>query len=303
MSKQLDVVKKQWNQEESMARWDFFYRQDNHYGNKLKSREKKLLQFLDELKLKKGSKILELGYGAGHTSALMLGRGYNLTGVDISEPLCKMAIKNCKKVKSDARFNMTVGNVENLKFSKNSFDCVLGLGFMQYLDNPDKCLKEAYRVLKAGGFFIIAQTNMYGISKIDGPLKLFRAFTYLITQKRYEIRYTDKPFIWFVLGFAKLTSRVFPSMRKLRAYLIRQSKVGFVKRNALSMLRLKKMLEKAKLNVIRKGGAGYLSKKSRYFPRMAKRLDKYLQRISGKKESSLIHYFGNSVVLVAQKKD
>lgn len=303
MLKQIDVVKKQWNEEKDLNRWDRFYYQNDHHGSKLRSREKKILEFLDNLHLKKGVHILELGYGAGRTSAKILGRGFNITGVDISKQLCKLAIKNCSKVNTKAKFKMTVGNVEELIFPDNYFDCVVGLGFLQYLDYPNKCLKEVHRVLKPNGYFIIAQTNIYGVSKIDSFLKLVRAVIYLITQKRYEIRYTDKPFIWFVLGFATLTSGMFSSMKKLRIYLITQSKVGFVKRNALSLLRLKKMIEKAHLKVIRRAGAGYLTKKSKYFPEIAKKLDKYLQGISDRKKKTLIHHFGNGVVLVAKKKN
>jgi ubiquinone/menaquinone biosynthesis C-methylase UbiE len=35
---------------------------------------------------------------------------------------------------------------ENLPYSNNSFDCVIFAGVIQYLNNPDKALKECFRV-------------------------------------------------------------------------------------------------------------------------------------------------------------
>lgn len=43
---------------------------------------------------------------------------------------------------------------ENLPFKDQSFDIVLSTQVLEHVDNPEKCIKEVYRILKYGGNFI-----------------------------------------------------------------------------------------------------------------------------------------------------
>ena len=299
MGDQLTQSMKKWNEEGDLGRWESHYSEDNYNGNRLRSREKKVIEYLDGLNLPKNSKILELGYGAGMTSAKIYGRGYNLIGIDFSNKLRELAIKNCEKVKNDAGFDFQIGNAENLDFQDNSFDCVVGLGFLQYLNDPMSCLRESHRVLKAGGYFMITQRNMYGISSVDGPLKWVRSLYYLLSNRRYELRWQDTPLIYPMLGLSKLMPLA--RARKFHESLRQHQRVGLVRKNAISFNRLKRMIKKAGFSVERYDGAGYLSKKSVLFPKTARRLDKFLQESNNKKSINGIHKFGNSVVFLARK--
>lgn len=305
---QLTQSAKQWNKEEDPIFWDVAYYQKNTFaGHKVGSRERKVLQYLDNLNLKKGSRILELGYGAGVTSAKIYSRGFDIVGVDISQPLCELAIKNCEKVKTDdnkAKFEFLVGNAEKLEFPDNSFDCVVGLGFLHYLEYPDSCVKEVYRVLKTGGYFIITQRNMYGINKLDGPLKLARTLSYPLFNRRYELRWQDTFLIHPVLTFATLASPFSNSIKKFRTRFIKHKNlVGKINKNALSFDRLKKMIEASGLKIIKYDGAGYLTKKIIIlFPiKLFEKLDSYLQKLSDERKIPSMYKFGNSVVFLAQK--
>lgn len=302
---QLSRSAKKWNEETDLVRWEKHYFEDSYNGNRLRAREKKVLEYLDCLNLPKRSKILELGYGAGITSAKIYSRGFDLTGIDISSKLQKLAIKNCKRVKdkaSGAVFKFGVGNAEKLDFSDNSFDCVVGLGFIHYLAYPLSCLKEAYRILKPKGYFIITQRNMYGISSVDGPIKWARSLYYLATNQRYELRWQDTFLIYPFLALSTLASPLSKKMKKLKHDLVQHKRIGLVRKKAISFSRLKKNIKKSGLVIVKNGGAGYLTKKNVLFPKTAKRLDAYLQRLSDSKEESALHKVGNSVVFLAQKR-
>lgn len=302
---QLNQSIKKWNEEEDLARWEIHYQEDSYNGNRLRAREKKLLKYLDDLNLKKGAKILELGYGAGITSSKIYSRGFNIIGIDISDKLCKLAIENCKQrydKKNKTKFEFKIGNAEKLEFKENTFDCVVGLGFLQYLEKPMSCMKEAYRVLKPKGYFIITQRNMYGISSLDGPIKLIRSLFYLLTNRRYELRWQDTVLFYPILLLATLTSPISKYMKKLKKSLIQHKRIGLVKKNALSFGRMRKMIKKANFRILRYDGAGYLTKKYKLFPKLARKLDNYLQNASDKKSIPNIHKFGNSSVFLAQKK-
>lgn len=307
---QLKQSTRKWNEEANLEQWETFYYEDSYDGYRLRSREKKLLEFLDSLSLPKGSKILELGYGAGVTSAKVYSRGFNLIGIDISDKLRRLAIQNCRKVRNkaegrkagdkkaanEAKFEFRIGNAEKLDFPDGNFDCVIGLGFLHYLQYPLSCVKDVFRVLKPGGHFVVTQRNMFGLGSNDDPVKWLRSLYYLFSRRRYELRWRDTFLIHPLLAFTSLFS-----LRKLRQQLIEHKRMGLVRKNAFSFRRMKRLLEKGGFTIIREGGAGYMSKKRKYFPESAKRLDRYLQGISDRREKSWIHRIGNGTVFLARK--
>jgi ubiquinone/menaquinone biosynthesis C-methylase UbiE len=298
---QLQQSIKKWNEEEDLSRWESYYHEDSYHGHRLRSREEKLLQFLDSLPLKKKAKVLELGYGAGMTSAKIVSRGFDLTGIDISNKLRDIAINNCKKAKGSGTFKFLIGNAERLDFPDNSFDCVVGLGFIHYLENPLQCLKEVKRVLKPNGCFIITQRNMLGISSMDGPLKWMRAAYYGVGRRRYELRWQDTPIAYPILGLATIVSPLSKRMKKLQFMVRQHKKIGLVRKNALSYTRMKRLIELSGLTIVNSSGAGYLTKKNKLFPKAAERLNQYLQHLNDS-GTQWIKKFGNSVVFLAQKK-
>ncbi len=296
---------KKWNEEKDLDRWEKHYYEDNYNGNRLRRREEKVLEYLDSLKLPKEANVLELGYGAGMTSAKIYARGHNLVGIDISNKLRDIAIRNCQQALADntkGSYRFIIGNAEKLDFPDNHFDCVVGLGFLQYLQFPEACFREVKRVLKPGGHFILAQRNMYGISSIDGPLKWMRSLFYLTTGRRYELRWQDTPLFQIPYLFSAVLSPVSAKAKKFKESLQQHKQIGLVRKNALSFGRLKKLFEQEQLNVVRYDGAGYLTKKRAWFPSLAKKIDVSLQSASDDKKLPGIHRFGNSVVFLAQKR-
>ena len=47
-----------------------------------------------------------------------------------------------------------IGNVMNLPFKDENFDCVICLETLEHVENPIKAMDEIYRVLKHGGIFV-----------------------------------------------------------------------------------------------------------------------------------------------------
>jgi|SRR3989344_532256 len=292
---QLSQSIKKWNKENNLDQWNYWYNLNNYHGNRLRAREKMVLEYLDSLKLPKKSVILELGYGAGVTSKKICEREFKLIGVDVSETLRKIAIKNCNEIKGKPKFEFMIGNAEKLDLPDNSVDCVIGLGFLQYLEKPLSCFKEIARVLKPGGHCIIAQRNMFGISSLDGPLKILRSVYYLISNRKHELRWQDTPLWYAGFIYAKLASK-----HKLISQLIEHKKIGLVRKNAWSFSRLYKLHQISGLTIVGYVGAGYLSKKNKLAPGLFRNIDRFLQKASLKKTIPGIYKLGNSLVFISQ---
>eukprot|EP01086_Lenisia_limosa_P016470 TRINITY_DN6288_c0_g1_i1.p1 TRINITY_DN6288_c0_g1~~TRINITY_DN6288_c0_g1_i1.p1 ORF type:complete len:225 (+),score=53.70 TRINITY_DN6288_c0_g1_i1:122-796(+) len=121
--------------------------------------------------LSKDSKMLMLGCGNSRLSADIFDDGFeNMVNLDYSQVVIdKMAEKNA------GRKGMTwvVGDMLNMEFEDESFDCLIDKGTMEaVLTNPDPdvslksvdaMLHEASRVLKPGGVYILI---CFGKSKL-----------------------------------------------------------------------------------------------------------------------------------------
>ena len=107
--------------------------------------------------INKNDKILDLGCGAGRTTINLFKEGYtNIIGLDIADKLVDFA-KSYSKEKNLA-INFVVGDATKIEFEDNSFDVVLfsfnGMQCIPGLENRKNVLKEVYRVLKPGGYYI-----------------------------------------------------------------------------------------------------------------------------------------------------
>lgn len=101
-----------------------------------------------------GEKLLELGCGPGKYVAMLSTLGYQITGVDPLEfPTWKML-----REKTSAELLPRV-HAEQLPFPDDSFDHAVCLGALLYFDDPERALREMYRVVKPGGKIIIRTVN------------------------------------------------------------------------------------------------------------------------------------------------
>jgi len=112
--------------------------------------------------INKKDKILDLGCGAGRTTINLYKNGYkDIVGLDISDNLINYA-KNYS-IENNLNINFVVGDATKLNYQDNSFDVVIfsfnGMQCIPGKKNRDNVLKEVYRVLKPGGYYIFTAHN------------------------------------------------------------------------------------------------------------------------------------------------
>jgi len=290
----LEKAKKQWNRKDNtLIGYADYYHNDTFTGKKLRLREKRTLNYLDKLELTPQAKILELGYGPGTTAREIVKRGFHLKGIDISAYFCKIASEICSSVPK-AKFDLKIGDANHLKYKDHEFDCVIGIGFLQYMKDPLVCLKEAYRVLKPGGYLIIAQHNNRSISSLDNPYHFVKTTISILTNRKHLFRYRDT----FLLNLALMGSK-FLSLNKIKMKLQRHKKIGIVKKNAIYYRRLENLIKRANLKIIDSSAVCFHSKLwYKFYPTI---IHDVLQKWSDKRRKPL--KFGNELVFLAKKKE
>jgi ubiquinone/menaquinone biosynthesis C-methylase UbiE len=96
-----------------------------------------------------GKRLLDVCTGPGHLAAEAARRGALVDGVDFSEAM----IREAKARFDDVSFRD--GDAEALPYDNSMFDAVACCFGLLHLPNPGAGVREAYRVLKAGGRYSV----------------------------------------------------------------------------------------------------------------------------------------------------
>jgi SAM-dependent methyltransferase len=103
----------------------------------------------DALELGAGTRLLDVGCGAGLALQMAAQRGASVAGIDASEGLLEIARRRLP----DA--DLRRGDLEQLPYSDDSFDLVTSFNAVQFAADPVAALAEAKRVAVVGGDVVI----------------------------------------------------------------------------------------------------------------------------------------------------
>ena len=129
----------------------------------LLARQRFVLQLVTT-ELPPGAHILDIGCGPGEMAAKLMECGYDVWGIDIAEPMVRHAQERC------GVDQFRVADMEHLPFPDASFDGIVCLGVIEYLEADRAALSEMRRVLKPAGVALIATPSaacpLYHIDRI-----------------------------------------------------------------------------------------------------------------------------------------
>ena len=104
----------------------------------------------------KDRKLLDIGIGAGRTTKYLLEISKDYTGIDYTPRLVEVAKRKYPQV------TILCADARELHIFDEDFDFVLfSLNGLDYIDHNDrlKALREIYRVLRPGGFYVFSTHN------------------------------------------------------------------------------------------------------------------------------------------------
>lgn len=304
--KQVNAVSEWWNLSRNDKKWGINYEDfPIHSSRYLISREEVVLQYLDKLNLKKESNVLELGYGAGQIALEIGKRGFHTFGLDISSKFQKTASKRCNTNYPSGRFDLRVGSIESkYDFRDNFFDVVVVVGALQYLFNPDDCFSEVNRVLKPGGYFIIAQRNIYSLSNFTSIRYFLRSLTQFFLREKYELFPSFKS----ILVDSKL-GRVFGRYNDTKMFNTNIMIKGYdvwkydIKKRTNSYFSLKKDLKRNGFTFLKMAGAYFAFSENPKYYNFNLKLDRFIQKYLKKIKIPLISTCGRSIVVLGRKNE
>lgn len=100
----------------------------------------------------------DVGCGAGTQCRLWAELGHRVSGVDVNEPLIRLA----KQRASDADLEITfeVGTATKLPWAEQSVDVCLVPELLEHVQDWQSCVNEAARVVRPGGLLFLSTTNV-----------------------------------------------------------------------------------------------------------------------------------------------
>ena len=100
---------------------------------------------LDAAHVAPGSRVLDVGTGAGDAASTATGRGASATGVDVAAAMVEIAARR----NPDTTFIQAAAT--DLPFPDGSFDAAVGNNVIQHIGEPGQAVRELERVLAPGG--------------------------------------------------------------------------------------------------------------------------------------------------------
>jgi ubiquinone/menaquinone biosynthesis C-methylase UbiE len=110
-----------------------------------------------------GLDVLDVGCGSGgFTRAIAAAAGARMTGYDMSERFIDLA-RGLPPLETGA-VDWVVGDAEQLPFRPSSFDRVLLSLVLHQLACPETAVREAFRVLRAGGLVLVRTIDPHDVA-------------------------------------------------------------------------------------------------------------------------------------------
>jgi 2-polyprenyl-3-methyl-5-hydroxy-6-metoxy-1,4-benzoquinol methylase len=130
------------------------------YGTFAKPMEPGALEFLERLAITPGTKMLDLGCGAGQIAIPAARAGVMVTGVDIATNQIEQARARARDEGLNIQFEE--GDAEMLSYADGSFDVVISLIGAMFAPRPERVAAEMLRTCRPGGRIIMANWTPTG---------------------------------------------------------------------------------------------------------------------------------------------
>ena len=117
--------------------------------------------------------VVDLACGTGSVTEILARKGYEVTGVDMSEEMLTQAMSKVMDMENPPRF--VCQRLQELKLPRAVDLAVCALDSLDYITNPDDCaeaIRRTWKALNPGGVFIFDVNTPEKLKAMDGQVFL-----------------------------------------------------------------------------------------------------------------------------------
>jgi ubiquinone/menaquinone biosynthesis C-methylase UbiE len=152
------------------SKWKDIYASTCLRGEIYRARQATVLDWIDGLALEPGSRMLEVGCGAGFLSLALAQRGFRLHAIDSVESMLEVARHHAADAQITNLLSLDLGDVNSLAFEDGTFDLVVAIGVIPWLPRPELAMQEIARVTRPGGYVILTTENRASLIGLLDPV-------------------------------------------------------------------------------------------------------------------------------------
>jgi ubiquinone/menaquinone biosynthesis C-methylase UbiE len=149
--------------------WKDIYTDSSVYAEIHRDRRTAALDWIDSLALASGSRVLEIGCGAGSVAVALAQRGFRIQAIDSVVAMVELARQHAVESETTALVSVEIGDAYALAFEEDSFDLVLAIGVIPWLAHPELAIQEMARVMKPDGYAILTADNRTRLNSLLDP--------------------------------------------------------------------------------------------------------------------------------------
>ena len=149
--------------------WRELYEKQDVFAVIHQERQAWALKEIDGLSLPSGTHVLEVGCGAGLTSAALAQRGLRVTAIDNAAEMVKLTNELVQDRNLDDLVSASVADAHELPFADESFAVVIALGVLTWLHAPERALAEMARLAEPGGYVLMNMDNLLRLHFLLDP--------------------------------------------------------------------------------------------------------------------------------------
>jgi ubiquinone/menaquinone biosynthesis C-methylase UbiE len=136
----------------------------------IRDRHSAVLNWIDSLDLTPGSQVAEIGCGAGFMAIALAQRDFHVHAIDSAEAMIELARVHAAEAGLTGTLSCNVGDVYSLAFEDSSFDLVIAIGVVPWLELAALAIREMVRVTRPGGYVILTTANRVGLASLLDPM-------------------------------------------------------------------------------------------------------------------------------------
>jgi 2-polyprenyl-3-methyl-5-hydroxy-6-metoxy-1,4-benzoquinol methylase len=135
--------------------------------------------------------VADIGCGAGTQSLIWAEMGHKVYGLEVNEPLLKLA--RCRSAEAGYPIDFQLGSATRLPWINQSIDVCLMIELLEHIAEWEMCVRECARVLRPKGVLVLITSNKLCPVQREFNLPLYS--WYPESMKRYceNLAVTSRP--------------------------------------------------------------------------------------------------------------